>query len=321
MDVRLAGPNLPAGGGDVTYDEARRRYYLAKLERAVLESESDCSSAMWYARWVGPLAIPWLREQTLKHPAAAVRRLAIWCLGSIGGPEVTEACLQALFDGSVEDARLALGYLRDRADPAHLGALLAAYDRSGDPCVRYGLALAIGRMEEAVSLVQDLRRRSAREDDPHVREALVTALARLHDAEAQAEFVRGLGASRGGDRGRYLDHCTYILGMPHHRLSRDDHLRRRRAHWLLEPLAPLLDDVTPLVDDEEFASMDGDLERPDPSRDRRVCDTTLNLVADISGRRFTFPVADWYAQYTEVQRAEVKRYLERRRSRPPAPSR
>ena len=110
------------------------------------------------------------------------------------------------------------------------------------------------------------------------------ALARRGDPAGQAEFIRNLHAAKDRDLARYLEYAGAI-----------------KAKWLLPALLPILDDKTPLV----RIGVDGLPQQPEHLR---ACDIAVNLVAAISGHRFSFRVAG-NVNYSEEQIAEVRAYL------------
>ena len=111
------------------------------------------------------------------------------------------------------------------------------------------------------------------------------ALASAEIPCAQMEFVRGLQAAKSRTLARYLDYAGLI-----------------KEKWLLPALLPILDDKTPLV----RIGVDGEPSQPEHLR---ACDIAVNLVEDISGHKFSFPVAG-NVNYTDAQIAEVKAFLE-----------
>lgn len=77
-----------------------------------------------------------------------------------------------------------------------------------------------------------------------------------------------------------------------------------RAPWLLAPLRPVLDDRTEL----QWVGLDG---HPELTQHLRACDLAVNLVAAITGHRFSFEVRGQEnpTNYTDDQLAEVGRFL------------
>ena len=223
----------------------------------------------------------------IKHLAtnedAVVREIAIRCLTQSGGDGVTDVLVNALLDESPSVRAAALGGLRHRLDAKTYPQLLQAYERVLDPQHRQEIALLIGRIDGAK--VNDLRRICDKEQVPEAREGCVAALAKLGDHKAQKEFVRLLHASSGRHRRRFLEYVDYI-----------------HQTWVLKDLLPVLDDKSPLT----HIGVD-DVPGPGPEY-LRACDIVINLIAEIGGLNFSFPV-NRKTNYSDVQVDEVRRAL------------
>lgn len=241
-------------------------------------------TAILTARQMGPAANAELTP-LLKNADPEVREIAVYCLDETGGPAALQAMASALSDENLQVRGAALQGLQHRADRASYDALLAAYDRSQDAYTRQQVMLILGRIAGAND-VGDLKRRCVDEKEPTTQEGCVVSLALLNDDAAQKEFIRRLQASKQQERARYLDYSQLI-----------------HAAWLVKPLAPILDDKTPMV----RVGVDA---RPDLIQDLRACDLALNLIVAISRRTFSFPV-NRATNYSDAQIAEVRSFAQR----------
>jgi len=250
------------------------------LKQQVLK---DDPAAAVRARQIGRKAAPMLKDLA-KHAEAGVRETALNCLKETGGPEASQAALEALADDDVQVAAAAVGVLQKHYDPKDSGPLLAGYDKCLHPLVRQELALLVGRGDKAADLA-GLKKRRVAEKEAEAAEGAVVALARLGDKESQEEFVRQLHASKERGRRRYLvDYVSYI-----------------NAPWVLKPLLPLLDDKEVIV----RIALDA---RPDLDVNLRTCDVVVNQAAKISGRKFAFKVEE-YKTYSDAEVDEARRFL------------
>lgn len=253
---------------------------MQELIQRVLEKDTD---AITLAKQVGAGANPELRKLA-KHADAEVREIALYCLDATGGPGAVETFVESLLDNNAQVRAAGLEGLEHHPDPTVYPALLQTYDKSRDSSVRQQIALIIGRMSRGVD-VKDLRKRLEVEKDAEAREGCIVALARLNDPEAQADFIKRLHESNLRDRPRYLECCEYI-----------------HAPWLLKPLLPLLGDKENMV----YVGLDG---VSDITEYLRACDVAVNLIASISGHKFSFAV-NGLTNYNDVQLDEVRRYVE-----------
>ena len=254
-----------------------------KMQNLIQQVLDKKPAAALRAREIGPSANPELIKLT-RNDDAGVRRVAIYCLKATGGQDAAMAFARLTLDQNVQVRSAALEALSLRSNDVVPHTLLQAFDQSQHPWVRQQLMLVAAKVP-GVSTAE-IQKRHESEKDPEAKEGTVVALAQRGDPAGQAEFIRGLHAVKGRDLNRYLDYAEVI-----------------KAKWLLPPLIPILDDKTPLVG----IGIDAKPELPDHLR---ACDIAVNLVAEISGHRFSFPVAG-DVNYTDEQIAEVRAFLQR----------
>jgi hypothetical protein len=255
--------------------EARVR--MQNLIQQVLDKQP---AAALTARQIGPSANAELIKLT-RNDDAKVRRVALYCLDETGGADAAITFARMTLDDDSQVRGAALQGLIHHKDAAMPATLLDAFDQSPNAYVRQQLMLVAGKLPGLATA--EIERRYRAEQDPQAKEGLVVALSERGDTHAQGEFIHGLHASENRDRARYLDYAEQI-----------------KAAWLLPALAPILDDKTPLV----WIGVDGKQELP---QSLRACDIALNLIAAISGHKFSFPVGG--KNYTDAQIAEVKAFL------------
>lgn len=217
------------------------------------------------------------------HSDAKVRRIALYCLDETGGPVATKAFLEAVLDEDSQVRSAALKGLHDHPPAGSRMELLRAYDRSPDGYVRQQLMLVAARASGGMD-VNEIKTRYTHETDPQAREGALVALAKSNDQESRKEFVVRLHETSGKDRVRFLEYCQIL-----------------QAPWLLKPLLPLLNDKDPAI-------RVGTDARPDLIDTLRVCDLTVNLVALISGRKFSFPI-NRATNYQPQQIDEVREFV------------
>ena len=248
------------------------RLALEKDRRAILE-----------ARAQGAAAFPEL-QILARNEDDEIREIALYGLDEIGDRRASPIFVEALLDRGPMVRGVAMRALLKRPDPAVYDLLLDAYDKSPEPVVRHTIALIIGLIGAPTAKPADLLRRFEAESDPFAEEGCIVALAKLGDERAQERFTELLAASRGRDRGRFLEHADYL-----------------HAPWVIHALRPVLDDLTPLL----RIGIDG---VPGPEY-LRACDLAVNLVAAISGWHFSFPV-DRNINYSAADLAEVQRFVD-----------
>jgi HEAT repeat protein len=251
---------------------------METLKAQVLEKNPE---AALRARQLGRKAAP-LLEELSKNQDEGVRRVALNCFREVGGPEAVKAFLRGLSDEDPQVAGSAANGFNRHFEPTHAAELLAAYDKAPDPLARSEIALFLGR-SNGVDL-KEFRKRLEAEKDPEAAEGCVVGLAKLGDKAAQEEYVRRLHASKERERLRFIEHGSYI-GAP----------------WIQKPMLPLLDDKNVLVTQGVDA-------RPKDTLLLRSCDLVVNLVAAVSGRKFSFKI-DPFKNYNDAEIEEVRRYL------------
>jgi hypothetical protein len=234
------------------------------------------------AKEIGPKANPELIKLT-RNDDPGVRRVAIYCLDVTGGEDAALAFARLALDPDSQVRAAALEGLADHPADVLPQTLLQAFDQSPDPYVRQQLMLIAAKVP-GVSTA-DIQKRHQAEKNPEAKEGLVVALAHRGDPTGQAEFSRSLQAAKNRDLARYLDYARAI-----------------NEKWLLPALLPILDDKTPLL----RIGVDGLPQQPEHLR---ACDIAVNLVAAISGHRFSFRVAG-NVNYSDEQIAEVRTYLQ-----------
>jgi HEAT repeat protein len=253
------------------------------VEELVRRVRAKDYAAQDLAKQVGPAATQELAALT-RDDDDIVRMIAVYCLDAIGGPGVAPALVRALYDEELHVQAAAMRGLARHADASVQRDLFDAYDAISEPELRRDIALAIGRMGPAAQQ-EELRARWKDATSPEAAEGAVVALARLDDPEAKKELEERLSGSRGRARKRYLDHAEYV-----------------HAPWLLKPLGKILDDKTPVL----RIGVDG---RPELIDSLRACDLAVNLIAEISGKTFSFPIA-LAENYADEKLAEVRAYVD-----------
>lgn len=257
--------------------EARKK--MQDLVRQVLDKDT---AATLTARQMGSSANLELIKLT-RNDDAQVRRIAVYCLEETGGADAAVAFARLTLDDDSQVRAAALsGLFRHKAEVVPV-TLLNAFDQTPHPYVRQQLMLVAGKVPGVAT--PEIAKRYQAEKDPQAKEGLIVAMSERGNAQAQAEFLQGLGASRDRDRSRWLDYARQI-----------------KEKWLLPGLLPILDDKTPLV----WIGVDG---RPDLPQSLRACDIAINLIAEITGHKFSFPIAG-NVNYTDEQIAEVKAFLQ-----------
>lgn len=253
-----------------------------KMQLLIQKVLNKDPKATLIAKMTGSLANPDL-QKLAKHDDEEVREIALLCLNETGGSEASIAFVDALLDEDPQVRAIALRGLHHNPDETVYQLLFQAYDKSKDPYVQQQILLIVGRMGSHVNLV-DLKKRCQLEKSLEVNEGCIVALANLNDKEAQDKFIKCLHDSSYKIRARYLEYCEYI-----------------NSSWLIKPLLPLLDDKSPMV----YIGIDA---RPDMTEFLRACDITVNLIASISGHKFSFNV-NRTTNYSETQLQDVKQYI------------
>jgi HEAT repeat protein len=263
---------------DCHAQEAQKKMQI--LIQQVLEKKPV---AALRAKEIGPSANPELIKLT-RNDDPGVRRVAIYCLDQTGGADASIAFTRLVLDPDSQVRAAALEGLIHHPGDVVPEMLLQSYDQSQDAYVRQQLMMVAGKVP-GVSLAEIQKRHEA-EKDPEAKEGLVVALAYRDDPAGKAEFINGLHAAKDRDLARYLGYAADI-----------------KAKWLVPALAPILDDKTPLV----RIGVDG---LPSQPEHLRACDIAVNLIAEISGQKFSFPIAG-NVNYTDEQISEVKAFAEK----------
>jgi hypothetical protein len=253
---------------------------MQNLIEQVLEKKP---AAALTAKQIGPSANLELIKLT-RNDDAKVRRIAVYCLNETGGADAAVAFARLTLDDDSQVRAAALEGLARHPGDIVPQTLLEAFDQSRDAYARQQLMMIAAKVP-GVSTAE-IQKRYEPEKDQEVKEGLVVAMAHRDDPAGQAEFIRNLHAAKDRDLARYLEYAGEI-----------------KAKWLLPALLPILDDKTPLV----RIGVDG-LPRGRQPEHLRACDIAVNLVAEISGHRFSFRVVG-NVNYTDEQIAEVKAFL------------
>lgn len=257
--------------------EAQKK--MPDLTQQILDKQP---AATLTARQIGPSANSELIKLT-RNDDAKVRRIAVYCLDETGGADAAIAFARLTLDDDSQVRGAALQGLLHHTEAVFPASLLDAFDQSQNAYVRQQLMLIAGKVPGVNT--SDIQKRYEAEQDAQAKEGLVVALAERGNSAAQGEFIRGLHASQNRDRARYLDYAGQI-----------------KAPWLLPALLPILEDKTSMV----WIGVDG---KPELPHSLRACDIAVNLIAEISGHRFSFKIAG-NINYTDEQIAEVKAFLE-----------
>lgn len=274
----LAGMMLLAVTTLVAQSPKASRKTVADLVAQVRAADPAATIA---AREAGTAATPALVPLT--HDAnAEVREIALLCLAETGGPEAVRALLDRTADDDPTVRAAALRGLHRRATAADGAALLDAATRVADPDTHQALLVLLGQVQ-AIAELPALRDRCAHESNAVVQDGCIVARAWLGDDAGREAFRQRLIASRGRARAQWVGWAEQI-----------------RAAWLVPALPSLLDDEEPV----RWIGVDG---RPGPET-LRVCDVAVNLVTEITGRRWSFAVRA-NVQYTPRQRDEVRAFL------------
>ena len=249
-----------------------------RMSDLIAQVRAHDPSATLLAAEMGPSAAESLIPLT-RDSNEEVREIALLCLAETGGSGAVRAALARLNDPAPMVRGAALRGLERLVRPADVPALLHALEATDDAGARRYVALLIGRIG-APRDIPALQAACGKRADTDTQEGCVAALAQLGDPPMREEFLRRLTTSRDRALARMLEYAEAI-----------------RAAWLLPALGQLLDDRTEI----RWIGVDG---LPGP-KSLRVADIALNLIAEISGHRFSFPVAP-NVNYTDAQLAEAR---------------
>jgi hypothetical protein len=240
---------------------------------------------------LGPAQLPELRELA-RSPEREVRRSTLTALTVMKAPGCDDVYFQAVRETEDDLPYIALGGLEDGLEPRHQPELLAIYDTHPEGRIRGAIAQTIGTLEGRGDF-WGLRKRADAEQDDDAREGLRMALARMGDGPSREEIARRLPALRENRLRLFLQHDLEYL----------------KAPWIQKPLLPLLDDQSIHLDMRSVWHGQAGAEIPPQFCQReRVCDRVAVWVADISGRRFSFPT-ERMVEFTPAQLEEVRAYL------------
>jgi HEAT repeat protein len=233
-------------------------------------------SAADLAKMRGVAAIPEL-IQLMEHPDNAVQMVAIIAMGEINHPEAFAALLNAATAEDSSVAGTAVDQLCKHGRQTDNGQFLTLLPsmKSGD--ARSQLILCIGKTGDEKDR-ERLQSFCEQDKDPQTELCCTAALARLGSEESRKKFSERLLTDRNL---RTMDLAHYI-----------------GQQWLLPSLGKLLRDEDPIQ------SL-GDPPPGFPSM-LRVCDKAVVLIADISGKSFSF-ATNVHMNYSADQLAEAAR--------------
>ena len=277
----LAGPGAACQTRTAPPAASRRPQAGGRMSDLVQQVRAKDPSATLLAAELGPAAAPTLVPLS-RDPDDEVREIALLCLGETGGAGAVRAMLARLNDSAPMVRSAALKGLEHQARSGDVPALLHGVEATDDAGARRYLALIVGRLGSA-SDVPTLQRVCGRFTDAESAEGCVTALAQLGDPSARAEFARRLSTAGDRELARFLEYAERI-----------------KAPWLVPALVPLLSNLTPV----RWIGVDG---LPGPEN-LRAADIAVNLIAAITGRRFSFEVAP-RMNYDASQLAEVRKVM------------
>lgn len=250
---------------------AQKESKMTKLSEAILSLDL---SAADMARAQGPAAVPELTP-FLTHENTAVKTTAVIALGEIAHPDAYNALMQAAQDPESVVAATAVDNLGRHAAAIGTGPLLKLLPAVGSDEARAQLILLLGTLvqdQEAETLKSFCDNRAGDETG----RACMAVQARLGVEEARAAFSQYLVKS--------------------HDLVSFEMAGYIGQKWLLPYLGQLLGNM------ENVESL-GDPPPGFPTM-LRVCDKAVVLIAEISGRQFSFPT-DRHANYDQRQLDEA----------------
>jgi HEAT repeat protein len=253
-----------------------------KMEILIQQVLDKKPAATLRAKEIGAKANPELIKLT-RNDDPGVRRVAAYCLDENGGADAAVAFARLATDQDSQVRAAALEGLAHHPGDIVPQILLQAFDQSQDAYARQQLIMIAAKVP-GISTAE-IQKRYEAEKDPEVKEGMVVALAHRDDAAGKEEFIRDLQAAKDRDLARYLEYAGEI-----------------KAKWLVPALVPILDDKTPVV----RIGVDG---LPNHPEHLRACDIAVNLIAEISGHAFSFPIAG-NVNYSDAQIAEVKAFAE-----------
>ena len=281
LALMLAGPGAGAACQTRTAPPAAAHRAPAggRMSDLARQVRAKDPAATLLAAELGPAAAPTLVPLS-RDADEGVREIALLCLAETGGTGAVRAMLARLNDSAPMVRSAALKGLEHQAAGGDVPALIHGVEATDDAGARRYLALIIGRLGPAVDLPA-LQRVCSRFTDAETGEGCLTALAQVGDPASRTEFARRLAAARDRELARFLEYAERI-----------------RAPWLVPALVPLLSNLTPV----RWIGVDG---LPGPEN-LRAADIAVNLIAQITGRQFSFPLSQ-RANYTPEQLEEVRK--------------
>ncbi len=250
------------------------------LAQKILEKEP---AAIMMAKESGSFASSGIIPLT-KHEDAGVRQIAIRALNQSGGSGVGQIFANALLDESPSVRAAALNALDNHLDAETYRQTLQNYEKIPDSQHRQEIALMLGKTDGAN--FNDLKRIYENEQNPEALEGWMTAFAKLGEPRSKAEFLNRLRNAKDRQLKRFLQYVDYIGQI-----------------WTLQGLSPALNDKMRLAGIGVCPSPEGYPEY------LRACDIAVNLIAEIAGAKFSFPV-NGAKNYADSELAEVQRFLD-----------
>jgi hypothetical protein len=232
---------------------------------------------------VSESALSQLADLATTDSNADVRKLALTCLTVTGGDQALRAFIGALNDDDPLVQAQALNGLKAHPDLRVSKHVLKAFDGEEEPEVRAELLFILGLMDGLN--VDEVTKRCKKESDEEVKQVCTAALARLGDENARKQFLDEFKAAKGSDLEIKFEHAEYI-----------------KQAWLIPVLLEQLNNEEPF----RWIGVDG---RPDLPQNLRICDAAVNLIANITQKRFSFDISE-AVNYTPEQRAEVWRSMQ-----------
>lgn len=213
----------------------------------------------------------------LKHPNSFTRDIVANCLSDIKSPSVMQAFIDLLQDPSKEVRSTAISYLDSHADRSVLSGLIKNLENS-DGMIRQNVALLIGKLGDASKLPQ-LRNAYNKETDAKVKRDIGLAMAKLGDIQSRENILLPFKKSLLDQQYQAILDLTYI----------DD--------------KQLAKELKPGLDNRNNAYLISHFEQK-PLIYGRVCDATVNLLAQWFPNAFTFKV-DRYKKYSDKELNET----------------
>jgi hypothetical protein len=211
-----------------------------------------------------------------------VRELALHCLSEIGGEIVEKVAVSALFDNDEQIQLLATRVLRHHLTNNVWQQLHSRYSTHPNPLVRREIAILLGKLGTAIT---DIEKLIENETSSVAAEGLFLAAAQNGHTIARQKIFEKLNKGNLQERKTLLEDVKFL-----------------DAKWILSGLAPLLSDQRP--------ALRIGVDNIDGGKNLRICDITINLVAELTDTSFSFPI-NQNMQYSSAAINEVVLYLQK----------